>query len=664
MTGLHVLHATSIHVATILAPGSLSSTMFRILGAAVWIGFGFLTVAMIVLMRSSWAKEKPLTKCVALSILAHSMLMLAAYGTRLVIQEPIPEKKTVVFRLSKIEFEESSPNPSDESEELKPGIVTQSDSKQEDLSLTENTPGPRKTTDQLPEQVTSSKFVPKWKKWQPVTVPKPDSAVATNKPPTDPFVEQNTNERNWADPENTQDPKQPLTSSTVDIYGTMTEAPAPLPQTIEPEAPVAKQVHSDNSKAFADELPPLPLEKVDFSPRMASTVRNRDLKQPDQIQPVPWQALRGEISQLPELVRRGDGRNLPAPYRLRMDSDRRDWFLRMGGSAESLRAIEAALQWLSSNQESDGRWDSSRFSGGREDRVAGHDREGAGTEADSGMTGLALLSFLGAGHTQYEGDYQPTVQRGIRYLIQQQRNDGFLGGNAKLFAAMYCHSMATLALSESLALTGDPQLQTAVTKAIQYSIFTQHDQGGWRYQAGDSGDMSQFGWQVMAFTSARHAGIHIPEAERAKMRIFLNRCSSGDQRALAGYRPGQRPTPTMSAEAMVCRIFLDQTPSPAAINTFESYMSQTPPSGGKPNLYYWYYGTLALHQLQGPQWKPWSRRLQEELVKRQRQDSNSAGSWDPDTVWGSYGGRVYSTAMATLSLEVYFRYLPLYSWLR
>ncbi len=37
------------------------------------------------------------------------------------------------------------------------------------------------------------------------------------------------------------------------------------------------------------------------------------------------------------------------------------------------------------------------------------------------------------------------------------------------------------------------------------------------------------------------------------------------------------------------------------------------------------------------------------------------GSWSPaGAKWGSSGGRVYATAMAVLSLEVYYRYLPLY----
>ena len=88
------------------------------------------------------------------------------------------------------------------------------------------------------------------------------------------------------------------------------------------------------------------------------------------------------------------------------------------------------------------------------------------------------------------------------------------------------------------------------------------------------------------------------------------------------------------------------------------YIIGEPPSAGKPNLYYWYYGTLALFNAKGKHWSTWNSALKKELIGRQRTFGANAGSWDPDTVWGGYGGRVYSTAMAALCLQVYYRYLP------
>ena len=84
------------------------------------------------------------------------------------------------------------------------------------------------------------------------------------------------------------------------------------------------------------------------------------------------------------------------------------------------------------------------------------------------------------------------------------------------------------------------------------------------------------------------------------------------------------------------------------------------PGRREPNFYYWYYGTLAMYQLQGERWKRWNEALQNTLVGSQRTEGPLAGSWDPDPVWGTCGGRAYSTALGTLCLEVYYRYLPFY----
>jgi hypothetical protein len=90
-----------------------------------------------------------------------------------------------------------------------------------------------------------------------------------------------------------------------------------------------------------------------------------------------------------------------------------------------------------------------------------------------------------------------------------------------------------------------------------------------------------------------------------------------------------------------------------------AFIMQELPKDGQANLYYWYYATLSLFQLQGDDWQSWNAALQEQLLRRQRTDGNLAGSWDADTVWGGYGGRVYTTALAAMCLEVYYRYLPI-----
>jgi hypothetical protein len=274
---------------------------------------------------------------------------------------------------------------------------------------------------------------------------------------------------------------------------------------------------------------------------------------------------------------------------------------------------------------------------------------------------LALLAFLAAGQTHEQGQYREQVQKGLDYLLRIQQSNGKLSGNAKPFAAMYCHAMAAFALGEAYALTGDKHLERAVRRATDYIVRAQDRRdGGWRYEPGDPGDTSQLGWQLMALKSAELGGIPIPTTTRNGVMRFLVSVSSGENGGLAAYRPGQRVTRTMTAEAMVCRQLLGMPADSPTATEAADYLLREPPGADRANLYYWYYSTLGLYQLQTDHWVRWNRALQSHLVASQRKSGKLAGSWDPTTIWAGYGGRVYSTAMATLCLEVYYRYLPQY----
>ena len=73
-------------------------------------------------------------------------------------------------------------------------------------------------------------------------------------------------------------------------------------------------------------------------------------------------------------------------------------------------------------------------------------------------------------------------------------------------------------------------------------------------------------------------------------------------------------------------------------------------------MYAWYYCTYALFQAGGKPWKTWNKALKKALGTSQHDRGRSKGSWDPAGPWGFVGGRVYSTALMALTLEVYWRY--------
>ena len=359
--------------------------------------------------------------------------------------------------------------------------------------------------------------------------------------------------------------------------------------------------------------------------------------------------------------RAGDHAPLPKAYRLRTAPDRARVVKSRGGDAETEAAVRAALDWLAKVQSRDGRWDPRMHGAGWEPRIDGQDRKGAGARADTAITGLALLAFLGAGHTHLEGDYRDNVKRAMEYLLRSQNSrDGNLGGRASTFAFMYCHAMASFALCEAYAVTGDQRLEAPVRRAVAYTLRAQDPQsGGWRYQPGDAGDTSQLGWQVMVIESAELAGIQIPAKTKAGIRRFLASVSAGEHGGLARYQPNKAISRAMTAEALFCHQLIGGAARATATKEAADYLLRLPPGGQRPNLYYWYYATLAMNEVGGDAWTRWNTSLKRALLPRQRRGGPLAGSWDATTRWGAHGGRVYSTALAALSLEVYYRYSPL-----
>jgi hypothetical protein len=355
--------------------------------------------------------------------------------------------------------------------------------------------------------------------------------------------------------------------------------------------------------------------------------------------------------------------SLPVRYQGRVSDRRRALAEQYGGSPETEAAVDAALEWLAGAQnKQNGSWENRVWEGGRETRDLGGVTEGV--KADTAVTGLALLSYLGAGHTHSQGPYQETIRRGLEFLVRcQSPQSGSLAADANRYVAMYCHGIATLAMSEAMIMTNDQQLRRPLQRAIDYTVRCQHPiTGGWRYQPGDLGDTSQYGWQLMALVSAESAGIPIPDRTWQGAQRWMRRVSIGQYGGLACYIP-ERPvaSASMTAEALFCRTFLPSAPQRTTVDEAATFVAQY---GGRPealnDLYFCYYATLALYQLQDQRWQNWNQSMTQYLVRSQRSDGALAGSWDVDARWGPTGGRVYSTSMACLCLETYYRYLPVY----
>jgi len=351
---------------------------------------------------------------------------------------------------------------------------------------------------------------------------------------------------------------------------------------------------------------------------------------------------------------------------------------RKGGGRGTEQALVDGLEWLKAHQSPDGSWDCDHFFDNCGKINPSTTCDGAGQAAnDVGMTGLALLAFLGDGNTGTEGPYKDVVNRGVIWLKKQQDPDTGLLGEKIGHAYIYNHGIATLALCEFYYFGRNPLYRRLTQDAVNYITTARNPYSAWRYDVPPTGDndTSVTGWMVFALKSAEESKLTVDEEAYAGALSWLDevtdpsngRCgydsmgsaSSRIERKNDHFPPEKGEA--MTAVGLLSRIFMGQTPEehPIMKKSADLMVRKLPewdPDGFGTDMYYWYYGSYALYQMGGSQWEAWQKAMEKAVVDSQRKDGDEKGSWDPVGPWGYSGGRIYSTALMTLCLEVYFRY--------
>jgi hypothetical protein len=256
------------------------------------------------------------------------------------------------------------------------------------------------------------------------------------------------------------------------------------------------------------------------------------------------------------------------------------------------QAVDRALEYLQRSQAREGYWRS-------------------GASRNAAITGLAVMAFLSAGHVPGEGTFAETVEKGIRWVLTVQQNNGVIATDSG--HEMYHHGICTLMLAEVAGMTNNPvgaevrqKLEKAIAVILRAQRTSGRDAGGWRYQArGTDSDISVTGWQVMALRAAKNLG-----------------CDGGKQ---------QHGRPELRRAG--------------------SFILKNPPWKAKYPFYGIYYCTQAMFQLGDNYWSVYRSELHEALLRMQRTN----GSWDGESVGPDYG-----TAMAVLALTVDYGFLPIY----
>ncbi|REK24012.1 MAG: hypothetical protein DWQ42_13730 [Planctomycetota bacterium] len=339
---------------------------------------------------------------------------------------------------------------------------------------------------------------------------------------------------------------------------------------------------------------------------------------------------------------------------------------RGGGTPGSENAVGAGLTWLANHQNSNGSWSFNHTPG---DKCSGFPNPGNKT-SKMGATGLALLAFLGAGHThQATGKFKGVVTKGVAYLMKNMdpRSGRLYEANGENHTHMYCHGIAACAMAEAYGMTRDKKLRAPAQLALNYIVNAQAADGGWRYAPKDPGDTSAVGWQIMAFKSGKMSYLTVPEHVYPNAMQFLDSVQHADGAQYRYMPKGGHESEATTAIGLLCRNYMGWEKDHPGLKGGVSFLGGRGPDSD--NMYYNYYATMVMFQNDGPRgaaWKGWNDVMREQLIRTQERKGgiHRVGSWffsgDNGHGEGEAGGRLYHTALATMTLQVYYRYDQVY----
>jgi len=345
--------------------------------------------------------------------------------------------------------------------------------------------------------------------------------------------------------------------------------------------------------------------------------------------------------------------------------------LRPGSTDE---AVAGGLRWLADHQNPDGMWSCRKFMCNcKRGTCTG---VGSSDEYDMGVTGLALLAFVWAGHTHIQGDFKDNVKNALKAMKDRQTPDGCFGKKSADGHWIYNHAIASLAMAEAYkASEKAPLLQGTAQKGVDFLIDCQNPFLGWRYgRRTGANDTSVTGWAVFALSAAKSHGLKVPDASLNGAMNWLNKVtdevyyktgytSKGDTGARLASAMGKfQPSEAMTALGVTVRMLIlgeEGSKTPEVLGGC-NLLKQDPPrwsvKAGTIDMYYWFWGTQACYRVGRSYRAGWERAVRKALIPNQNRVGCEKGSWDPAGAWGEAGGRVYSTALNTLTLLVPKRY--------
>jgi len=287
--------------------------------------------------------------------------------------------------------------------------------------------------------------------------------------------------------------------------------------------------------------------------------------------------------------------------------------------AETEDGCLASLRWLLNRQNPDGSWG---------DGMASMDGV---LISKPGITGLALLSMLGAGYSHLSKDTYDglcmgdAVRNGLRWLMADQREDGLFRSSR----GGLDHAVGAQALSEAYGLTGSNLFKAKAQASIAALVALRIQDGSW-------GDGTTTFWAADALFSAEISGLEFPRTAYDGLNAHYDRRAAPD------------------AREMINRIQIQKDKEHPAVRSMAEVLSDSPPDEGRPlhDIYVQSRGVFHFDGPDGPSWKKWNEPFKKSVLSRQRPEGTWPGAGPNETI--------VQTSLGALTMAIYYRYANVY----
>lgn len=324
-----------------------------------------------------------------------------------------------------------------------------------------------------------------------------------------------------------------------------------------------------------------------------------------------------------------------------------------------LGMVKAAHAFLVENQAADG-----SFSLLRTERESGSD-------APVAVTGLAALSLMAAGNLPDRHGQRTSVELAVKraidwlvaHCLETGDDAGYFTTDGDTVSKMHGQGYALLALTQAVGMYGDSEsergaLRQAIRRGVALIERTQGLHGAWYYEPRRSAmhEGSITVCMIQALRGAREAGFAVDYEVIRKAEEYMQK-SQDPESGRFRYQLGSDQTSwSLTAAALATLNALGDYGSDALGNGFEALRRDDPYTGAGRFDQFQVYGAFYAAQAYWA-WRDrrlfdvWWPAFVDDAVRRQRTD----GSFQH----GKYG-RMYATAMVSLTLQVPFGYLPLF----